>query len=266
METTEMPTTSVTVVPTVGVTASSPDNSAPSDGPLGTLTMTIGADDAVPTVEQLDVLVERLRDLIDSLGAVGASVTNDGEQVVVVLEHLPDISGRFAELLPDPQVQVRPVLQCFATSGGIVHQSTPGEPIEPASEGEVLPMRDGNSCFVGPIAATGAIFEPDAVADISGGGWAAVVSLRPGADGVDPWNAVASRCFRGDETCPSRQLAIVISGVIVSAPTVNADRFSGNIEISGDFSESDAAEIARTLRVGADPVEFMIQDSTFVPD
>ncbi|MFV1990052.1 MAG: SecD/SecF family protein translocase subunit, partial [Acidimicrobiales bacterium] len=52
-----------------------------------------------------------------------------------------------------------------------------------------------------------------------------------------------------------RPLAIVLDGVVYSAPTINQAGFSGSAVITGNFSESEAKGLATALRFGALPVE-----------
>ena len=73
----------------------------------------------------------------------------------------------------------------------------------------------------------------------------------PGPLGGDQLNDLAAHCFARDETCPSGQAAVVIRGVIVTAPAFAEPAFRGELQISADFSEAEAREIARTLRLGA---------------
>ncbi|MDP4930436.1 MAG: hypothetical protein NWQ79_05600, partial [Ilumatobacteraceae bacterium] len=58
---------------------------------------------------------------------------------------------------------------------------------------EVLLGRDGFAYLVGPIAATGLVFENNAQATIQGANWSVVVQLRGGTAGADVWNALTSR-------------------------------------------------------------------------
>lgn len=114
----------------------------------------------------------------------------------------------------------------------------------------------GGVCQVGPAGGTGEVFEEDAVARVvSGQGWIVTVSLRDGA-GQQTWDTLAQLCYSGSTTCPSRQLAIELDGQIISHPVVNQPRFAGGqVEISGNFSERDAKDLAKVLESGALPVE-----------
>lgn len=123
---------------------------------------------------------------------------------------------------------------------------------------DILTDKDGSFVYlVGPVAATGEVFENDASAEIQNGSWAVVVTLRSGAAGEDQWNAVAAQCFNKAETCPSQQLAIVLDGEVISAPVVQEPTFTGgSVQISGDFTEDEARQLAKILEFGAVPVKF----------
>ena len=124
---------------------------------------------------------------------------------------------------------------------------------------EVLLGRDGFAYLVGPVAATGLVFENNAQANIQGANWSVVVQLRNGAEGADVWNALTSRCFSRDATCPTAQIAIVLDGEVISAPVVQEAVFSGGeVQITGDFTEQDARDLARVLEFGAVPVKFAV--------
>ena len=138
-------------------------------------------------------------------------------------------------------------------------------PVEPApvlsdpTQQQVLPLRGGGQCLVGPSGGTGAVFESDAAADIVQGGWGVRVSLRDAADGVGVWNQLASACYSRNSTCPSGQLAIELDGEIVSAPTVNQPAFTTGVDITGQFSEQEARDLARVLKSGSLPVRMETQ-------
>ena len=87
--------------------------------------------------------------------------------------------------------------------------------------------------------------------------WFVSLTMRAGEEGIGRFNALASQCFRGDTTCPSQQMAIVLDGNVESAPTVNAPEFlRDQITIQGGFSEREARDLALVLRYGALPIEF----------
>ncbi|HRE03231.1 MAG TPA: hypothetical protein PLV68_18170, partial [Ilumatobacteraceae bacterium] len=74
-------------------------------------------------------------------------------------------------------------------------------------------------CQVGPSQGDGTVFSEDsAEAQIIQGGWGVAVDLKSGSSGEGIWNALASQCYSGQSSCPTRRLAIELDGVIQSAP------------------------------------------------
>ncbi|MEY3594633.1 MAG: putative protein-export rane protein SecD, partial [Actinomycetota bacterium] len=90
---------------------------------------------------------------------------------------------------------------------------------EPSKQA-ILEGRDGLVYFTGPSQADGQVFANDAAAQISSGSWVVAVGLRGGASGEDKWNLLAAQCFQKAATCPTGQIAIVLDGVVISAPVV----------------------------------------------
>jgi preprotein translocase subunit SecD len=119
---------------------------------------------------------------------------------------------------------------------------------------------DGDTVFlVGPAGASGQVFNNDASADITTGNWVVTVGLRKGALGEDVWNALTTKCFNREPTCPTGQIAIVLDGKVISAPVVQEAVFTGgNVQITGDFSEAEARDLAKILEFGAVPVRFEV--------
>jgi preprotein translocase subunit SecD len=126
-------------------------------------------------------------------------------------------------------------------------------------ETEILPVLAGGQCVVGPPGGTGEVFSRgSAGADLDPQrGW--VVNTTLTGSGNESWNALALQCNQGLETCPSRQLAIVLDNVIQSAPVVNEPNFPDDVQISGMDSEGDARSLARVLNRGAFPVDVEAQ-------
>src|SRR4051794_5469030 len=57
------------------------------------------------------------------------------------------------------------------------------------------------------------------------------------------------------EVTTGKQVAIVLDGIVQSAPTIN-ERISGSAQISGSFTQSDAEDLANILKYGALPLAF----------
>ena len=123
----------------------------------------------------------------------------------------------------------------------------------------VLLGKNGDVYSAGPAGASGLVFSNDAAAEINNGTWSVVVGLLDGAAGEDMWNALSTRCFNKDATCPTGQIAIVLDGEVISAPVVQQAVFTGgNVQISGNFTEAEARDLAKILEFGAVPVKFTV--------
>ena len=138
--------------------------------------------------------------------------------------------------------------------------TVPTDPVTGLAEGQtVLPGRkDGLIYLLGPAEATGEVFSNDSAAEVSNGAWVVVAKLKSGVAGEDQWNALAGKCYAGGAECPTKQIAIILDGEVISAPVVQAPSFDNSVQISGSFTEKEANELARVLQFGAVPVQFDI--------
>ena len=143
-----------------------------------------------------------------------------------------------------------------ATTTTVPQLPVSNDPNDPTAN--VILQGDGNAVFlVGPAGATGQVFNNNAGADISTGNWVVTVGLRKGALGEDVWNALTTKCFSRDPSCPTGQIAIVLDGKVISAPVVQEAVFTGgNVQITGNFTEAEARDLAKILEFGAVPVRF----------
>jgi preprotein translocase subunit SecD len=147
-----------------------------------------------------------------------------------------------------------------ATTTTVDDGTTNTLPEVPPDQSGFVKARGGSFCKVGPAGGTGEVFKDDATARIlSQSGWGVTVSLRGGSAGADVWNVLASECFNATETCPTRQLAIELDGEVISAPTVQQANFTDSVQITGQFSESEARNLARVLNSGSLPVKLETQ-------
>ena len=128
-----------------------------------------------------------------------------------------------------------------------------------------------------PIAAcdeTGAakyLLEPVAVdgADIDGASavlpqnstsWA--VSLSFDGKGTKQFADTTTRLY--GQTPPTDQFAIVLDGVVISAPQVNEPILGGTAQITGSFTQQEATDLATVLKYGALPLAFEVGEQQTV--
>lgn len=127
----------------------------------------------------------------------------------------------------------------------------------------LLPGLDGQRYLLGPTRLRGdAVSTAQARVD-EFGTW--TVNLEMTGEGIGAFNALAAECFATSQECPPigidatsarGAVAIVLDGVVQSAPTINAPQFARDrIQISGSFSDREARDLALVLRFGALPVE-----------
>ncbi|MBU6328947.1 MAG: protein translocase subunit SecD [Acidobacteria bacterium] len=118
---------------------------------------------------------------------------------------------------------------------------------------------------VGPVGLTGSALDTARANLGQSGQWVVQPVFKDNADGIGKFNGAASQCFSKAATCPSGQLAIVLDGQVISAPSINAASFKADqIEISGSFNERTAKDLATALKYGALPVEFEKQQAQIV--
>ena len=140
-----------------------------------------------------------------------------------------------------------------------------GEDPNDPTQTVLLLDKQGVAYVVGPAGASGKVFKNDARADVQTGEWTVVVSLRSGADGDVQWNKMAAACFNRTEQCPTGQLAMVLDGTVISAPSVNEPEFTGgSVQISGSFTADEARDLAKILEFGAVPVRFGVSQAQTV--
>ncbi len=106
--------------------------------------------------------------------------------------------------------------------------------------------RDGEFIYqLAPAQVTGDAVS-DAQARFQGGAW--VVNVDFNSEGSRQFDDLA-------EQTVGRQVAIVLDGVVQSAPVIQQANFGGTAQISGAFDEGEAKDLALVLRFGALPIE-----------
>ena len=118
---------------------------------------------------------------------------------------------------------------------------------------------------VGPVGLTGSALDTARANLGQSGQWVVAPVFKDNAEGIGKFNGAAGQCYAKAATCPSGQLAIVLDGQVLSAPSINAASFKADqIEISGSFNERTAKDLATALKYGALPVEFEKQQAQIV--
>lgn len=231
--------------------------------------------------------IEIIRNRVDALGVGEPEISRQGNNIIVELPGVKDqdkarsVVGQTAELrfrpvlvpgIP-PEDAVPPTTTTTTAAPGATTTSTAAGattsttlaptaiPTTPPEEdiptsAVILPLKDRDGEVVqrmqlAPAVLTGEVVRTASAAfDQTTSTW--FVQLELTSKGSPQFDAMAA-------SNQGKQVAIVLDGVIKSAPTIQATSFSGRPTITGDFTEREARDLALVLRYGALPVQLKEQ-------
>ncbi len=93
-------------------------------------------------------------------------------------------------------------------------------------------------------------------------GWK--VTLDFNGKGTDAWAALTKKAYAAGSGNPENQVAIVLDGTVVSAPRIISPILGGSAEITGNFSQQEAQDLANVLKYGALPLKFELSSVSTV--
>lgn len=209
----------------------------------------------------LDKTLETIRERVDRLGVAEPDITLQGDLNIQV--QIPDAGGqsqqRLLELIgKTARLEFREVMGTIAPGTPeyreteITTEEEPrGEVVYPAAdtpEGQdPLLFRMGRILLTGEaLTEARAQFLDPLSAGTETPGWRVLFELD--GEGAERFGEIT-----GDLT--GKQLAIVLDELVESAPNVDQAITGGSGNITGDFSESEARDLALVLQTGALPVE-----------
>ncbi len=170
---------------------------------------------------------------------------------------------------PPTTLATAPATAAPATTAATTPASTvTNPPNTPAAQDQrnatvILPGRDakGLRYQLGPTALTGKLVT-GADARFLGGadGW--VVDITFNSEGSTKFNALAAASY--PKSPPQNAVAIVLDGVVQSAPAFRTASFTGNVQISGNFTQTEAEDLATVLKFGSLPVQLKPLTTTSV--
>ncbi|MPZ89008.1 MAG: protein translocase subunit SecD [Nitriliruptorales bacterium] len=229
----------------------------------------------------LDQTVSIIRQRVDGLGVAEPEIARQGDTVLVQLpgvadlETAQDVIGRTALL------QFRPVLELIPAESPDYEDTGPAcdellDRPPPADEevvlcqspaaaigedGESLPPDERLKYRVGPVAVSGEdVADARASLDtLTGTQWQVNLGLE--GEGVEAFQQITGALACAPAGSPERQLAIVLDGVVESAPPMSSQILcnqgigDGSAVITTGGGEDDARELALVLRTGALPIQ-----------
>jgi len=216
---------------------------------------------AKPSKETLEQAKSIIRQRVDGVGVAEPDITRQGNNIVIQLPGVKDTDRVLSLVGQTAQLRFRPVLN-QANPGPQAPPTTPREGDKPGDQ-VVLPEKtkgvDSALYQLGPALADGTIISTArAEAPQLAGEWQVSFELTGKGSGI--FDGIAAKCNPPDpKVCPSGRLAIVLDGVVKSAPNINTNKFNGKGQITGKFSEREAKDLALVLRYGSLPVELVTQ-------
>jgi preprotein translocase subunit SecD len=118
----------------------------------------------------------------------------------------------------------------------------------------VATARDGTRLVVGPVALTGRdVQSVSAQPEPATGHWAFVVRFTKAGEAA--FNQLASTLYSNPP--PRNEVAVLVNGVVQTAPTIEDRTFSGDVAIDAGYSEAQAREIA--AMISALPVRLRVR-------
>ena len=235
------------------------------------------------TSEAIDQAVSIIRQRVNSLGVAESEVTAQGSgtnrQIVISVpgdsgRRVVDLVGQTAEL------RFRQVLaESSALGGTAASAATPAAGVSAEINAKFAALdctnpanlqgtgADAPTDVIVACSRTGASKYILAPAEVLGrqvskasagidqqGASAWYVLLTFNGEGTKAFGALTSRVT--SLASPQNQVAIVLDGLVVSAPAINEAIPSGNAQITGSFTQLEAQDLANVLKYGALPLAF----------
>jgi preprotein translocase subunit SecD len=228
----------------------------------------------------IDQAIEIIRSRVDALGVAEPDISRQGTSIIVQLPGVRNEDRALQVVGQTAQLLFRPVLQQLPPEGATpsttttvpsstttiasdsattsttlpldVAKTTPPEQDDEKAQ-VILPEKDKNGrvsarYLLGPAEVKGqALSSARASVDPNNGTWTVEFNLT--GDGTKQWNDMAAKVGSGG------QIAIDLDGAVKSAPTLQTTNFPGSGQITGNFTEREAKDLALVLKYGALPVQ-----------
>jgi preprotein translocase subunit SecD len=198
----------------------------------------------------LDQSIEIIRSRVDNLGVAEPDISRQGNAIIVQLPGVKNKERALQVVGQTAQLFVRPVIREVKENEATV-PTTPPEQDDPKST-VVLPVVDRGKHVITRYELQPAEFDgrvmsgARATIDPNTGVWQVDFTLT--GKGSKLWDEMAGKYYQ-------KQVAIELDGVVKSAPTIQAQQFNGRGQITGNFTQREAKDLALVIRYGALPVQ-----------
>ncbi len=238
------------------------------------------------TNEAIDQAVSIIRQRVNSLGVAESEVTAQGSgvnrQIVISVpgdtgRRVVDLVGQTAELrfrqvlvsgAPTPTVAAKDKAAATPPAGVSAETNAKYAALDctkavnrqgsgsdsPSDPIVACDRQGGNKFILGPAEVLGRQVSKASAAinQSTGSGW--YVLLTFDNEGTKAFGNITTRVT--SLASPQNEVAIVLDGLVVSAPRINEAIISGSAQITGSFSQVEAEDLANVLKYGALPLAF----------
>lgn len=214
--------------------------------------------------EKKKVLIQQSREVVErrinALGTREPSIQTQGTDRIIL--QLPGVSdpGKAKEILGKAaKLTFQVVHNQYPTLGSTGGRILPGTSAIPEDPSQVRGDRKPVTYLVrNQVFLTGeSLVNAQSAFDQNG---APVVTMRFDTVGAKKFGEVTKKFTK-------QQLAMVLDGKVISAPTLNEPIMGGNVQISGNFTTQETADLALLLRSGSLPAPLnVIEERVVGPD
>lgn len=237
------------------------------------------------TASAIDQAVSIIRQRVNSLGVAESEVTSQGTGVnrQIVISVPGDTGRRVVELVGQTaELRFRQVLvsgspaatkttgttaatppagvsaainSAYAALDCTIAANRQGTGSDNAGDAIVACDRTGTSKYIlAPAEVLGRQISKASAAinQTTGSGWYVLLTFND--EGTKKFGSLTTRVT--SLAAPQNEVAVVLDGLVVTAPRINEAINSGNAEITGSFTQLEATDLANVLKYGALPLAF----------
>lgn len=222
------------------------------------------------TPEKVDQAINIMQDRVNKLGVAEPEIQRQGEwRISIQLPGIENQEQALAIIGKTAQLEFYDVAD-FGTEYGTAAEALAAAGVDseealPAGTSLVFWSKDENGVAdryylvsVEPPV-TGAMLNSDGIRVTSGQNGSWKVDMEFNDEGALAFEAITGQLAEtGQITGELQFLAIVLDGVVESAPSVKEEISGGRAEITGKFTHEEAANLALVLQTGALPLEFEV--------
>ncbi|MBC2931532.1 protein translocase subunit SecD [Nocardioides sp. zg-1228] len=212
-----------------------------------------GTEQTPANAENVDKTLQVLRGRVDALGVAESTLVRQGDNRILV--ELPGVTNDEEAQEAEERIGTTAKLTIHEVIATAQPDAKPSK-----KKNLVLPSDQGDTLEVGPTVIQGEeISGASAVQRDQSVEW--VVAIDFNGPGGRTWADITGKAACNPAGDPKRRIAIVLDGEIISSPEVNTDVGcdvgirGGSTDITGNFTSTEAKDLAALIEGGALPLE-----------